>query len=46
MKDYTCSKCGTKGHNKRACTCLRQKKANRKGNKKTRTQGVADIEPS
>ena len=41
-KTVTCGQCGTKGHNKRACTGPRQKNAKGKGNKKARAEGVAD----
>ena len=43
-KTIACTKCGTKGHNRRSCTGPREKQANGKGNNKERTQGVADIE--
>ncbi|PWA13628.1 zinc finger, SWIM-type [Artemisia annua] len=42
----TCTICGTKGNNIRACKGPREKQENRKRNKKARTDGVADVEPT
>ena len=42
VKTVTCSKCGTTGHSKRACTCPSKNTTEEKGKKKARPEGVAD----